>query len=266
MRKIILILAAFLLCSPAAAQVPMTGAGLGVSSAGGGGPTKAYIGNQFTENAPAGTTQTFSMNVGTASADRLIVITVNSNLNTTISSVTVDPAGANVTLTQDAFVNNASGLAGIYSGLVTSGSGTKNIQVVFASNPQFDFIGLQLWNLKGLVSNLMRTSAAQATSLPMSISVTSGYFLLSGSEFTQATGVNYSTSTQVPDNNYVFGTSNFFCRSRLDHCFNQCFIFCHPKSGHCERASSSDVPLTCWGFRAEHSSSDLQSVRCSVQR
>lgn len=160
--------------------------------AAGGGGTGAYVFRSavYTTSASANAA-TISVDIGTASADRVVGIYCQCANSKIISSVVVDPTGANVTLTQDTQVNGGTTSA-FFSGLVASGSGAKNIVITYTTDPNFNDMSYHVWTLTGLSSNAHRTAASGFPNL--SIAVTAGHILLVGGS---QTTIPWSSPTQV---------------------------------------------------------------------
>lgn len=157
----------------------------------------------------APTAQTESVDIGTASADRLVIVGVGAQNTPTLTSVTVN----GVTLTQDVILASG-GTAAIYSGLVTSGSG---VQSVVANWVAAGFFNKYIWvaTATGLASNLKRQTTSYATVGSVgtgTISVTATDFMfvsqyISGSNSVPTLG----TSTVAPDHtNPVVITGNVY--------------------------------------------------------
>lgn len=159
-------------------------------------PVVTYRGNG--QAGGSGNTTDFTIDIGTASADRLIVVTAAWQNTNGITSIIVDPAGANVTLTQDV-INEAGSSAAVYSGLVTSGSGSKTIRMTLVSGG-FLNRGIAVWTITTLVSNTKKQSGSSALS--------SGNFNISAQEgdvmfaalYNDPNGSTrtYSTSSEAP--------------------------------------------------------------------
>ena len=115
-------------------------AGAGRSGAPPAGPTYSYRGGSASlGSGPVGTSATYAIDIGTASADRLIVVgAIN---DAAITGITVN--GVTLTLNVSAGTSNSV----IYSGLVASGSGTQNVVVTTSTNMQFASNGVAVWAL-----------------------------------------------------------------------------------------------------------------------
>jgi hypothetical protein len=145
---------------------------------------------QHCEHASAGgAALSTSIAIGTASADRLVVVATNNNGGDAMTSVVVN----GVTLTADQ--NGATDGVSIFSGLVASGSGPQTVTVTWASG-SFQIRGFALWTVTGLSSNLanQKTSFTAASG---TISVTAGDLMFA---IARGSGSNpsWSTSTQIP--------------------------------------------------------------------
>jgi len=146
------------------------------------------------QSSASGSVTNFSIDIGTASADRLVVVGVGFQGVAGITSVIVDPAGANVTLAQDA-INASGNTSTLYSGLVTSGAGAKNIEVTLVSG-SFLIRAVSVWTLTGLSSNLKKQSSAFAGTTG-NINVAAGDFLFAMAHHVGGT-VTFSGSTEAP--------------------------------------------------------------------
>lgn len=151
--------------------------------------------------------QTQSVNIGSAAADRLVIVGAGTqNATATLSSVTAN----GVALTQDATQTSA-GETYIYSGLVTTGSGAQNIVVNWVGGA---FLTRFLWvaTCNGLSSNLKRQSVAFTSASGAgsgTISVVAGDFMFFSQYINAATGApNLNASTVAPTHvNFVSASS-----------------------------------------------------------
>jgi hypothetical protein len=199
-KRLIAFLIAVSLCLPTASsawwqsiqQVAVSGAPPAI-------PSYVYRGNVFTSSA-SGNVVTISMNIGTASADRVVAVFIGSQNNPIVSSVVVDPTGANVSLTKNTEQDSGTGAGNttaFWSGLVASSSGTVNIAITYTTSPNFFNMGYHVWTLTGLASNTPRAAVSGFPNL--NIGVTSGYILLAGS-FSSANNavVPWTSPTETP--------------------------------------------------------------------
>ena len=155
-------------------------------------PAYLYRGTAF-ENTGFNT-GTYSVNIGTASSDRLVIVATAIGISTTITSVTVN----GVTLNQDTFQNSTWAL-GIFSGLVTAGSGAQTIIVTYV-NGAFQNKDVFVWTATGLNSNLVKhtmTTILGNSPSSGSINVTSGDFLFVIAKANSA-ATTFGTSTEAP--------------------------------------------------------------------
>jgi hypothetical protein len=142
-------------------------------------------------NSAATTTRTFSIDIGTASADRLIVVGVGAQNGVTGATVAVN----GTSLVEDVGRTNGH-YVGIWSGVVTSGSGAQNVVITGVSG--FVEVGAALWVLKGLGSNTVRQTSGANTgsSTTSTITTTNPDYL-----FVMCTGIlspTFASSTQAP--------------------------------------------------------------------
>lgn len=111
---------------------------------------KGAIGNISSNNIVSG-----SIDIGTASADRLVIVEVMcQTAGLSVTSVVVN----GVTLTQDV-VQNSVCTCGIFSGLVTSGNGPQTVTVTF-SGGAFVTKEFYLYTATGLTSNVVKTTGS----------------------------------------------------------------------------------------------------------
>lgn len=179
--------------------------------------TCSYITDNFT-NANSNTQTLSSIDLGSASADRLVLVGVSSQ-GGTISSVVIDGA---VTLTQDV-LNPTSGATAIYSGLVPSGSGAAHSIVVTYSGAAFMSRGVFVYKATGLISNIVGTTNTGAAS-GTTINETKGNCIIAQGNFTSGTP-NYDLLSSVPSvggTNTVAsrGTSAYFVPTFTSAIFN----------------------------------------------
>ena len=141
-----------------------------------GGNSIASLGSATSNTIAVTTTSTI------ASGD-LIVVTVGiiNQFAATFTSVVFDPAGINLTLTLDAsqFTNHCVGLfSGVAGGSVSAGS--KNIVITTGGGSvQFQDLGVSVYSMHGLSSNVKITSGSGANNY--TISVAAGDFLINSS-------------------------------------------------------------------------------------
>src|ERR1700687_2821000 len=138
------------------------------TAAGGGGGGAAYAFRGTASDNSGTANPTYSIDIGTAAANRLIIVGFMCQGSTGTSSITVN----GVSLTKD--VGSAPGsVAEFWSGLVTTGSGVQTVQVNGASNVfERDII---VWACTGLSSNLVKHTAPGNGG--QNINVTAGDFL-----------------------------------------------------------------------------------------
>lgn len=99
----------------------------------------------------------FTADIGTGTADRFVFVATGiggNGGNSTITSVIVDPTGANITLT--ALVTNKftiRSICAIYAGIVATGDGSKVIRVAGA-NTASDWCNVGVWYGIGIGTNV----------------------------------------------------------------------------------------------------------------
>lgn len=138
------------------------------------------------------TVQTATIDTGTASADRRIVVILLAQSTPTVVSVVVNGVTLTPRSADTSFESSA-----IYDGLVTIGSGTNggsNVVVTWGTATG-QAVGLFLWTLTGLTTGYVSSGVA-TTNFGANVSVTAGDFLLHGQRVS-APG-NYAISTELP--------------------------------------------------------------------
>jgi hypothetical protein len=91
MKRVLSFLAALLICGSASAQVPMTGAGLAKPATAGGGIT--FTPTDAQSNAPGFAGHNYTINIGTASTDRIVVVGWQLNATGAIAAPTINGSG-----------------------------------------------------------------------------------------------------------------------------------------------------------------------------
>ncbi len=170
-----------------------------------GSPVYAYKGAGAGE--AAGNGLTFNLDIGTASSDRLIIVSAMVSAATALSSVVVNGVTLNIDIDNHATAK-ASAVA---SGLVTSGSGSQAVTITWASANFQDKIA-HVWAATGLNSNTAKHTAfanriggAGGTA---TIDVTAGDFLFAGALSTTQPTFAGSTEAPVGDHNQASGVFN----------------------------------------------------------
>ena len=165
-----------------------TGAGKFPAAGGGGGPAYTFRG---TASDLTGTANpSYSIDIGTASADRLIIVGFICAGSAGAASVTVN--GTGLTLAVSAA---PAAVAEVWYGLVTSGSGTQTVQVNGASN--FFERDIIVWAATGLSSNVVKQTASDNGTQNINVSASDFLFAIN---YTTGTPSNfdYSSSTESP--------------------------------------------------------------------
>jgi hypothetical protein len=163
-------------------------------------PTASYSYRGSGTSTIGGSVVTYSIDIGAAAADRLVIVGSLVDNATTITSVVVN----GVTLTLDV-TGVGSYRVGFHSGIVAAGSGSQNVVVTWAS-ASFQEKNIFVWTSIGLSSNLKKQTAAW-TGATASIAVDAGDFMF-------AVGRNvvgfpdYATSTESPDATRQVGLHN----------------------------------------------------------
>jgi hypothetical protein len=169
-----------------------------IDGSAGAGAGYTYVGSYSDTNVNSATPTIAQTMPGVAG---LLVVFFGSGTSRTITSVVYDPTGANVTLTQDAF-QNSSGISSVYSGVIGADSGSKNIVVTVSSAFSFSVCSGHFWVATNLSSNVKQQSVTNAFSgATATISVVTGDIILGAAALGASnTGVDYATSSQVPNN------------------------------------------------------------------
>lgn len=177
------------LVTTAGAQLSMTG--VGPVSRGGAAAAYTYKGSSDGgSGGVASDTVSYTIDIGTASADRLIVVATGIQGNHVLTGVTV----AGTPLTID--VQNAGNQAAIASGLVIAGSGNQTVSCTWTGSG-FNVRMIMVWAVTGLSSNTVRATGSGATA-NTAISVTATDFLFSTAWNGTSGGSNFNASTQAP--------------------------------------------------------------------
>lgn len=161
--------------------------------------TKSYTYRGAGTTSIGGSVGTYSIDIGTASADRLVIVGTTVGTATTISSVTVNGA----TLTADVSAVNTY-RCGIHSGLVTTGDGAVTVVVTWAS-ASFQEKNAFLWTAIGLTSNAVKLTANGLTAANITATVDDFIFSVSRNV---AGFPDFSGSTETPDGTRQVGASN----------------------------------------------------------
>ena len=178
-----------------------------VAAPGGGGAAYTYRGFNRVGGDYGFDDHTFSMDIGDAAADRVVVVQCFSQNSPGITGVTVN----GTSLTQDAANPTGSGRFYSYSGVVSSGSGSQTVVISWTTAGYFDKQAY-VWTLTGLSSNTPKaTGQAQVTGTdPASISLgtlASGDIVLSSGHILATTDETYDTSsTEAADATRVNST------------------------------------------------------------
>ncbi len=193
--KLRYLLTALLLLITASAQAQFNGCSGGFCSpraAGAATPTCVHRGTGA--DTSSDTTRNYSIDIGTASSDRLIIV---ASAVQNVASGTVTVAGTPLNMDVQG-VNGGSST--LYSGLVTSGSGTQTVSIVIGSG--FVQSSVSVWACTGLNSNTVKQTGSGIGGITsFSINVTAGDFMFSAGRSNSATG-DYGNSTQAPTTAY----------------------------------------------------------------
>lgn len=133
----------------------------------------------------AGTNHSFSIDIGPAAADRLVIVGAAGQNVPTITSVVVN----GVTLTQDVLFAPG-GFCGLYSGIVAAGSGLQNVTITYVGGA-FLSRSAFVFTARGLLSNLVRATNS-GPSGNVTIAETKGALVISIGDPTSSGSVAYS--------------------------------------------------------------------------
>ena len=196
---VLFLLGLLCLAQPSRADMMLTGVGGGpVSSAA---VTGTYSLAGSGEYSGSLNTATFSINIGTATSTRYIVVGLGAGLIG--AGVTATVAG---TLLNVDSSNTSSNNAYIFSGLVTSGSGAQNV-VIGCSSCGFIVRDVAVWVITSLVTNSVQAAANDSgnnSSMPISVQAGGLLFVV---QFGAST-FTYNGSTQAPFENTAITTSS----------------------------------------------------------
>lgn len=160
-------------------------------------PAYTFRNTNFTSGSTSA--QTASIDIGTASADRLVIVAIQYQNTPVVTSVTANSVTLNLDIAKTTNPSSA-----IYSGLVTTGSGPQNIVVNYVS-AGFTARGLAVWTATGLSSTVVKNTASSANQ-NMSINITAGDFLFASTYIVGA--ASYSSSTDAPTATHTSDATN----------------------------------------------------------
>jgi hypothetical protein len=188
------------------------------------GPTKVHRGfrSAFTN---VGVT-TYTVDIGTAAADRLVVIGAICGTGATFGTVTVNGAA----LTKDAERNPSPGgaaCAAVFSGVVASGSGSQTISIDFGLS-SYEVKSIEVWTVTGLISTTKKQgvgAASGATFGGQVLAVDAGDLVFCA----QYTGApdDFNPSTQAPDATYDNNADNLIAGDWTISATNASFLIQH---------------------------------------
>lgn len=151
-------------------------------------------------NASATNVSTFTtIDIGTAAADRVIIVAVTVQTAAAITSVAIGATN----LTSDVDSTDGTSREAIFSGLITAGSGVTNI-VLTTVGGAFVERDISVWTATGLTSNTVKHVGNNTTGDNFTINVTAGDFLVAG--FCDFSTTTFSTSTAAPTGTRVTGS------------------------------------------------------------
>jgi hypothetical protein len=169
---------------------------------------------------------TYTVDIGTASADRLVVLGTICTIGGTFGAVTVNGAA----LTKDAEYNPNPGgaaCAAIFSGVVASGSGNQTISIDFGLS-SFEVKSIEVWTATGLTSTTKKqgVGAASGQTFGGQILAVDAGDLVFCAQFTGATD-DFNPSTQAPDAIYDNNADNLIAGEWTIAATNASFLIQH---------------------------------------
>lgn len=138
-------------------------------------------GNVFTSN---------TIDIGSAAADRYVIVAVFTQSATAAPTVTVN----GVSLSIDASAAGANNGPSIFSGLVTTGSGVATIVVTWASGTSFTSQTIHVWTARGMTkTNGAAYASVSALTATATVSVKQNDFVISAT----VNGIGAHTATET---------------------------------------------------------------------
>lgn len=179
---------------------------LGVGKPSAAAPAFGYtlLGAKNPDTSAVSTVLTVPFAMGTVANNSLLVVGHIVENNEAIVSMIYDPGGANVSLSQQ--VIDGSAITAIYSGVIPSGSGTKNLQITYATSVAFVSIAVTEWLITGQTHNSAQSTGTVVGS-SFSIAATSGEILFAVSHNSSDT---YSGSTPTVPSRVTVGSPNTY--------------------------------------------------------
>lgn len=209
MRILAILLSIWLAIAPAVAgQMSLLGAGTPGAAAAL--PTLTYI-NTVTATVSNPTATVTGTSIGTAAADRHLVVIVNNTFSNIVNaSMTVDSGGGAVAMTQQVLRGQNGASSGIYSLTVPTGT-TATIVATQTGGSGWNNPRFHIYTITGLSSTTptgANSSGATATSTSTTVATTSGGIIISGSSTQAATISNYTGSTETFTSNFGVGSNS----------------------------------------------------------
>jgi hypothetical protein len=167
--------------------------GAGSSGGGGGGGGASYSLAGSIGSTGSGGNVSGALNVGTAAANRVIVVASATQANGTMTAVTVN----GVSCTVDTTVGNAVGSVGVASCPGASyGSGSQTIAVTWSAG-SFNGRGFSAWVCSNMTSTTVQGHNSAGGASSTTVAVTAGDFLFAANP---ASAPSWASSTQSPSN------------------------------------------------------------------
>ena len=174
------------------------------------------------QNNASSNTNNYTINLGTAASNRLVVVAANYN-STAAATATITANG--VLLNKDVLANDIgnSQTASVWSGVVSSGSGSQTITLAATAGLQFSQIAIVVWIGYNLSSTLVKQTGAQTTQNTgiSNMNVTAGDFLVSVTSLFNnniSAFVNTDTPTDIYGNSQtggVLGENNLIAADNI---------------------------------------------------
>jgi hypothetical protein len=201
MPRIIKAIAIWLvLIAPASAQITLLGTG--DSGNGSVTPVPFYTQDGSFETGSNGSTASATMNVGTASASRIIIVGISSSSFPVPTGVTVN----SVACTLDAAVVG-SGIASCPG--ASYGSGNQTVTVTWSASGFFTR-GFTVWSAFNMTSTTVIQHVANNSSSTSSLAVTAKDFLFAAVSSSNGGAPSFANSSELPANNQTLLTNNLY--------------------------------------------------------
>jgi len=159
-------------------------------------PSARYLGNAFKTGA---TTHNLSVDFDTNGGDINLLIISMAGINRDVSSVIIDPSGANVSCSKEAETNTGTDfdLLEIWKAVGYAGTGVKTVRVTLSGSGD---VGVEAYAVYDLVSTTKTDSGFQgsvsATSASCSLDVSAGGVIIAGICKTGTSNISMTNVTE----------------------------------------------------------------------